>query len=598
MKKKILLSITMLFVLFVALVNVNAAQTRLLPLENTLKAKAPGTIPANNSSVKATVSEVFDFSKVKVKAADGTEIPGMEALRKIVIGQLKSGEPSALPTYDASNPTAPETYLNTYFGNNWFTAYCLDSSVGYPDIGAFTSPIFYESFSNDSYSDVIREIVRAAIWNKPGFESLHNKAKSEYGDYYSLETVYFAEGEYDGERDIMKDAIAQSIINDLKAGNEVTIKVSAIRLDDGLTNYTYYVASDAVATALSITNPGYITSDHTKDYVEVKVKLSDVAFDNYIAKDNVPITNFEHALWIVEHSYPTLSIKDALELAGVDETKLDTQIRTLYASEIGTGEGSEAKFNTIKENLVFGTVQYAIWYSVGSDVPYTDREAGVASDKKLGNQMVTKVGTEDFELNKLYSYLVQDRSEYNGYSNAGYYSNKITITAPAKELAETTKDGYIYGPFKASYTAVVESGNKMEIEITNTDKTGITFLDAEKKEITDMKLDNNQMYYIKVSNKANIGNVNYRLKLSGIQTFTPSSNRGRVYYSEQGIPTVQNAMSGGKMTTASIQGEFSLVTNAKTGVENIALLLMVTLVAFTLGYVVLSYKTKPIQLNQ
>ena len=56
-------------------------------------------------------------------------------------------------------------------------------------------------------------------------------------------------------------------------------------------------------------------------------------------------------------------------------------------------------------------------------------------------------------------------------------------------------------------------------------------------------------------------------------------------------------MSGGKVTSETIQGEFKVITNAKTGVENVAMLLMVTLVAFTLGYLVLSYKNKPIQLS-
>jgi hypothetical protein len=40
-----------------------------------------------------------------------------------------------------------------------------------------------------------------------------------------------------------------------------------------------------------------------------------------------------------------------------------------------------------------------------------------------------------------------------------------------------------------------------------------------------------------------------------------------------------------------------LLVNAKTGVENVAILLMVTLVAFTLAYLLLSYKQKSIQLG-
>ena len=56
-------------------------------------------------------------------------------------------------------------------------------------------------------------------------------------------------------------------------------------------------------------------------------------------------------------------------------------------------------------------------------------------------------------------------------------------------------------------------------------------------------------------------------------------------------------MSGGSIETSDINTSFDIVINAKTGVEDVAVLLMVTLVAFSLGYLVLSYKTKPVELS-
>ena len=55
-------------------------------------------------------------------------------------------------------------------------------------------------------------------------------------------------------------------------------------------------------------------------------------------------------------------------------------------------------------------------------------------------------------------------------------------------------------------------------------------------------------------------------------------------------------MSGGKLNVTNISTNFSDDYNAKTGVENVAMLLMVTLVAFSLGYMVLSFKAKPLGL--
>ena len=77
--------------------------------------------------------------------------------------------------------------------------------------------------------------------------------------------------------------------------------------------------------------------------------------------------------------------------------------------------------------------------------------------------------------------------------------------------------------------------------------------------------------------------------------FSPTTNRGRIYF-----PTFtlgQNTISAGKIVHSNIAESFDFPTNAKTGVENIALLLMVTLVAFTLAYLVLSYKQKPVTLS-
>ena len=85
------------------------------------------------------------------------------------------------------------------------------------------------------------------------------------------------------------------------------------------------------------------------------------------------------------------------------------------------------------------------------------------------------------------------------------------------------------------------------------------------------------------------------LELVDAVGFDPATNRGKVY--SPIFVNAQNVMVGGKIKSITVEKDFDLVYNPKTGVENIAVLLMVTLVAFSLGYLVLSYRAKPVGLN-
>ena len=158
-------------------------------------------------------------------------------------------------------------------------------------------------------------------------------------------------------------------------------------------------------------------------------------------------------------------------------------------------------------------------------------------------------------------------------------------------MLNTTKTAYIYGPFSATYD-VVDAGD-MTVTITNEDKTGIKVVDKDGREIT--TIGKNEEFYIECLKTAKIGSVKGKVTLENAAMFKPSGDRGRVYF-----PTFtvgQNTISAGKIIHSNIVEEFDFATNAKTGVENIALLLMVTLVAFTLAYLVLSYKQKPVKLS-
>lgn len=201
------------------------------------------------------------------------------------------------------------------------------------------------------------------------------------------------------------------------------------------------------------------------------------------------------------------------------------------------------------------------------------------------------------ELSKLYKYLIDPERIPPSYSSPEMWSKKITLSKPAsgKELNKdkTTKDAYIYGPYTATYNALIVGDNDITYTIKNND-AGVQIVDSSLKKINTIARE--QEFYISVPKKANIGSVEVSLQISGVLYFDPVGERGRVYSSATSLG--QNALTGGNADETTLNGNLKIAVNAKTGVENIALLLMVTLVAFSLGYLVLSYKQKPININQ
>ncbi|UKI58524.1 MAG: hypothetical protein L6V81_03785 [Clostridium sp.] len=58
----------------------------------------------------------------------------------------------------------------------------------------------------------------------------------------------------------------------------------------------------------------------------------------------------------------------------------------------------------------------------------------------------------------------------------------------------------------------------------------------------------------------------------------------------QKYPFFQNIVVGGKVNKTNVVGTIKLEYNPNTGVTNVALLFVVTMIAFGVGYLVLNYK--------
>ena len=578
MKKKVILSILALFVVSVFIIKVSAATE--IPVDFLVDAKAPTTIPANNSTVYATTTQAFDFSAVVFKDTAGADVEGKNDLRKIIVGNIDKSKITAMTGLD----------LDEVF-TNWFTAFCLDASRKYP-FGIVGGESYEEHGANGEVDLQVNDILSIALANESSLRTQMDEVRSFLGNNYTVDPV-FSYSLPDGQD-------ADAFVTAFESGTEVTANVVSVDFETLLTKKRVYIVSNdtekqRILDEIELYNSGvadsekinvssdvkflYFTTNHNAASYPLEVKLADVAFQQYVAKDDTSINSYAHALWIVEHTYPTLPLNTALEKAGTSLADLKTQINTLLGGGI-----NDEELEDLAEAYAFGTIQYAIWQVTGYEVNGHTLAVG---------SLDTPVVNVD-ALNKLYAYLTTATVPAN-YTKPETYSNTITITSPAagKELKETKNDMYYYGPFKATYNALVETDAKMQISITNEDKTGLKVVDADYNEITEVA--KNQEFYIQVSKTAKVGNVSARLSLADVETFNPSSNRGRVYYPI--YPLGQNAMSGGKITNVTITGDLDVITNSKTGVQNVALLLMVTLVAFTLGYLVLSYKSKPVTLD-
>ena len=196
----------------------------------------------------------------------------------------------------------------------------------------------------------------------------------------------------------------------------------------------------------------------------------------------------------------------------------------------------------------------------------------------------------------MFQYLIRTDRDYSVYANPGSFSGKINITKPkaGKELKKQTDTADIYGPYKASYRALVEEdGEKITYTIANNEKGAIKIVNSSFQPIAN--LSNNQEFYIWVSNKEEISYVKVSFALKNVTTFDSNGNRAKIFTPLSAIS--QDAIIGGKTAKKTITGSVEVVSNPKTGLPNVVLLLTVTLVAFTLGYLVLSAKQKPIQLQ-
>lgn len=517
MKKKFLFSFLTILTIFIGAISVSATT-----------AKAPTDIPDEDEVLYGEVDEVFDFSKIKfsTSAEDNERITGKDKMQKIILAT----------NFNKEN----ETLIDS-----WFSAYCLNPELKYPK----ENYVSYKKEHSEVTSDatLLDEFVKFALYNK---KELKEAFKVAIGMKFEPTITYtLPDGKTETE-----------LVNTIKAGNDkVTVYISKI------------VYTETTGASKTILPKDLGSADESKYALEFT--LNDILFSKFITESDAEQT-YNHALWIIEHSYPTLSIEESLSVAGASYTKLLEEIKTLHSSETL----SDDELKTLTENYVYSTVQYAIWKA---------NKMVVSGNFKLGS---TLEGSE--ELNTLYKYLIADRDIYTNYSNLTF-SNKIDVVKPeaGKEVVKDTKDIYLYGPYTISYDLLsVEAFN---LKVTDDNKDAVKLLDEEGKEIN--KIGPNQKFYIQVSKSSKISSLKVEVSLENAYSFSPLTNRGRIYYSF--TPLAQDVISGGKIVKIDNTQTFEFTYNPKTGVTNIAILFAIVVLSFTVAYIVINNKNTPIELN-
>ena len=364
MKNKILLSVLTLFVAFVFTTNVYAQSSSLnIPWDT--EVKAPNTVPADGTVMVSSLTDPFDFSRVQFASGSGSEtFYGDGFLRKILLAQYKD-EDTLLNEYMTSQTPDPDknNWLvssgTDALGKNWFSAYCLDGELKYPDYGAYTSSSFLEARLANNNETVFNEVVLAALINQP---SLRDALSA--GNVYDEPTITYAEAP--DVATILGRLFGTNVMDKLETN---TVKIASVKYGS-----TTISAAD-------------LTGNPSATYYELSFNALDIAYLKYTAAKS---NDYNAALWIIEHSYPTIGLETLLTNAGTSYSNVSSEIAALQANPsnacttyVAPGDTcptanlldttvsglSGDELRKYVESYVYSTIQYAIWKVQGSEDP-------------------------------------------------------------------------------------------------------------------------------------------------------------------------------------------------------------------------------------
>lgn len=421
-----------------------------------------------------------------------------------------------------------------------FTAYCLDASKTYPDRG-------YQSVSKNkgdwANNSRVQDVLIATLFN-----SEFNYKSSDLAGFKQIGSIIYT--------GVDADALITSL-EACRTGTNCTLP-----------------------TNITIDEIGRFTSDTTSNSPltinqKIDVTLEKSLYEKYKVEqaNTTNVKGYEEAMWIISNTYPMTSIENMLsKIEGVTLDGIKNDIKTL--------EGTVS--DDLIDKYIYSIVQYAVWHVTGSK----DTEGNTISTE------LSAVGSSKSITNlaKLYSYLITEGKKHDTY-NPG--TIKINVNKPEKPTEKETSTEITSGKYSFSTdSSLVKS---MVVTIENNEDGKVKLLDSNMKEMTlvngSYELTSGEEFTISVPRKSNITKVTINAYAKG-EIYDVSSARKYSPY----LVLNQSFITGRMTTEIDASATLSVDIGPATGVENVAILLVVTLVSFSIGYLVLGYKNKPVEI--
>ena len=213
---------------------------------------------------------------------------------------------------------------------------------------------------------------------------------------------------------------------------------------------------------------------------------------------------YDKMLWVIEHSYPAISMSTMMHDAGADYDRLYTEIA---ASQGGL---SSAELDELVETIVYATIQEAVWH-------HQPAKVNDDPERFIGAKLIQ--GHQDTKL--LYEYLTQERDEYTNYRSK-VFGDSISIEHPADLTPAQNGAGYIYGPFSVSSDML--SAGTIELSI---DAGGVNASVTDSAGTALSVVRAGQEYYVRTDARPSDA-LTLKAKTTDALTLT-RSDRGRMY---------------------------------------------------------------------
>ena len=281
-----------------------------------------------------------------------------------------------------------------------FTAYCLDMSRHYPPTISNTGEQSLYVKDSDMLLGLFVQTLKAGDTAANGSDP---NTSACFGDLMAVH------GDITSFRFLSTTVVDQTMLDAFNNDERVQFEINGATFADG-----YELTRD---------DGHWIYGFWRKSVVQT---------DNFITTAWPSGAVYDKMLWVIEHSYPAISMSTMMHDAGADYDRLYTEIA---ASQGGL---SSAELDELVETIVYATIQEAVWH-------HQPAKVNDDPERFIGAKLIQ--GHQDTKL--LYEYLTQERDEYTNYRSK-VFGDSISIEHPADLTPAQNGAGYIYGPFSVS----------------------------------------------------------------------------------------------------------------------------------------------------